>query len=85
MSSGVPVNRQWVIVLSDGTPVVEWGDGTGVNLYSGEIVHFDQSDYSHAIQDIELENLKKSGHILSYDQHQVYVSSLPEFPQNPLR
>ncbi len=26
MPSGVPIDRQWVFVLDDGRPVVDWGD-----------------------------------------------------------
>ncbi len=78
MSSGIPVERQLIIVLEDGTPILDWQDGMGIDLLNGEFVPFMQKDYNHAIQDDELEVLKHAGRVISFDQRHVFVSSLPE-------
>jgi hypothetical protein len=81
MTNGLPINRHLIVVLMNGAAVIDWGEGLGVDLFSGEFLQFKQSDYCHAIQDEELEMLKKAGRIVSYDQREVFVSSLPEMPR----
>jgi hypothetical protein len=84
MSGGIPILRDFVIVLSDGSPVYDWGEGVGVDLFTGEFVLFNSDDYSHPIQDEELDVLRKAGRINSYDQQKVFVPSLPERTTNSI-
>ena len=84
MPTGLPINRQWVYMLKNGTPVFDWGDGLAQDLLSGEFIHFDRGDFSHAIQDDELEMLKRAARIERYDADRVYVYSMPEPPRSTL-
>ncbi len=81
MPTGIPVNRQWIVVLEDGTPLLDWENGKGIDLSTGEFIDFQESNYSHPIQDDELEVLKRAGRVSSYDAQRVFVSSLPEMPE----
>jgi hypothetical protein len=81
MSGGLPIGRHLIVVLNNGSPVIDWGDGLGVDLYSFEFIRFSSGDYNHAAQDDELEILKKARRILSYDHNHVYLASLPELPR----
>ncbi len=81
MPNGIPVNRQWIVVTLDGTLLLDWENGTGVDLLSGEFVDYQESEYSHPIQDDELEVLKRAGRVSSYDAQRVFVNSLPEMPE----
>ncbi|RPI33321.1 MAG: hypothetical protein EHM70_06365 [Chloroflexota bacterium] len=84
MPSGTPINRQWIVVLDDGTPVVDWGNGSGVDLISGNFVRFQENRYSHVIQDSELDVLKRAGQVSSYDSQVVFIVSLPEPPHHTM-
>jgi hypothetical protein len=84
MTSGHAVNRQLIVVLNDGTPVLEWGDGLGVDLFRGEFFRFPEGEQPYPVQDDELEMLRKAGRVLRYDQWQVVVTSLPESPVQPI-
>ena len=80
MPAGTPVNRQWIIVLENGTPILDWKEGLGVNLLTGEYIQYPRDEYTHPIQDDDLETLKRAGRVASYDHRQVYVIGLPETP-----
>jgi hypothetical protein len=84
MSHGIPIDRQLIVVLNDGTPLIDWQEGLGIDILNGEFRKYLPAEYNHAIQDDELEVLKHAGRILSFDQRQVYVSSLPEMPRQPV-
>jgi hypothetical protein len=80
MTAGTPIDRHWLVVLRDGTVILEWGDGTGVDMASNEFVQLKPGQWSHAVQDDDLETLRRMGRIAGYDAHRVYVLSLPERP-----
>lgn len=80
--SGTPINRQWVYMMNDGSPVIDWGDGKVQDMYSGEFAPFEERNYSHGITDRELDVLKNAGRVDSYDSQNVYVNSLPEPPRD---
>ncbi len=80
MTYGVVVNRQWICVLRNGSVVLDWGDGRAVDLINGEFMPYNPSDFSHAVQDDELETLKRMGRVSGYDKQQVYLTSMPEVP-----
>ncbi len=79
-----PVNRTLIIVLQDGTPVLDWGDGNAQDLLTGEFRSFKEGEYSHPIQDKELDVLKQTGRIKDYDSRQVYLLQMPEPPRRTI-
>lgn len=81
VDTGTPISRQWIYMLQDGTPVIDWGDGKVQDMYSGDFKPFDEKDYSHPITDRELDVLKNAGRVSKYDSKDVYVNSLPEPPR----
>jgi hypothetical protein len=84
MPAGVPIDRQWIYVLKDGRTVLDWGDDLVQDLLNGDFVNFTKEAFSHPIQDVDLEMLKRAGRIERFDDRQVYVYSLPERPQPTL-
>lgn len=80
MTVGTPIDRQWLGVLSDGTVILEWGDGTGVDMVTNEIIKLKPGQWTHAVQDDDLETLRRMGRIGGYDDRRVFVLSLPEKP-----
>jgi hypothetical protein len=80
MTVGTPIDRQWLGVLSDGTVILEWGDGTGVDMVTNETINLKPGQWTHAVQDDDLETLRRMGRIGGYDDRRVYVLSLPEKP-----
>jgi len=84
MPAGVPIDRQWIYVLKDGRTVLDWGDDLVQDLLNGDFVSFSKEAFSHPIQDVDLEMLKRAGRIERFDDRQVYVYSLPERPQPTL-
>lgn len=84
MPSGTPVNRQWVIVLKDGTIAIDWGDGLFQDVRSGEFVHVVEKEISHHVLNEELDWLIKIGRVSSYNNLTVNFHSLPERPQRTI-
>ena len=81
MPSGVPIDRQWVYVLEDGRPIINWGDDLVQDLLSGDFFTHKRCDDSHPIRDDELEMLKRAGRVERFDTRHVYIFSLPEVPR----
>jgi hypothetical protein len=80
MPQGMAVSRSLVFVLQDGSILLDWGNNRAVDLSRGEFITYQESDYSHPIQDDELEILRRMGRISSYDSRLVYVTSVPDPP-----
>jgi hypothetical protein len=74
----MPISRQWIFVLNNGSPVIEWEDGLVQDLLSGEFIHSEERDYGHPIRDDELDMLYRAGRVERYDTQHVYIYSLPE-------
>ena len=83
MPGGTAIDRQWIVVLEDGTPILDWDNGLGLNLLSGEYIRYQQGEYTRAIQDDELEMLKRAGRVSNYNHRQVFILGLPEAPIPP--
>lgn len=81
MPAGFAVNRQVVFVLKNGAIVVDWGNGYGADLQRGEFIQLNELDISHAVQDDDLESLKRMGLVTEYNQSMVYFTYIPEPPQ----
>jgi hypothetical protein len=81
MPSGVPFNRQWIYVLEDGRPIIDWGDELAQDILSGDFFTSKRSADSHPIRDDELEMLVRAGRVERFDTRHVYIFSLPERPR----
>jgi hypothetical protein len=81
MRNGVPFDRQWVYVLEDGRPVIDWGDDLLQDILSGDFINSSRGDDGHPIRDDELEMLERAGRVERYDSRHVYIFSLPERPR----
>jgi hypothetical protein len=77
---GTPVQRQWILVLRNGAVVVDWGEGLFQDVDSGEFVQLEQTEVSHTAQNLDLEMLKRSSRVTSYDASQAWFINLPERP-----
>jgi hypothetical protein len=83
MAMGMPVGRQWVFILNNGDVVIDWGDNTFQDVYTGEFYTSKEKEFSrHLIQDSQLDHLKRIGIVVGYDNDTVYFSSLPELPKH---
>lgn len=81
MPSGVPIDRQWVFVLEDGRPVVDWGDELVQDLLRGEFFPSEESKISHPIRDDELDILQRAGRVERYNSRHIFIYTLPERPR----
>ena len=84
MPSGVPIDRQWVYVLEDGRPIIDWGDELVQDMLNGDFFTNERSDDSRPIRDDELEMLRRAGRVERFNARHVYIFSLPERPQPTL-
>jgi len=84
MQSGTPIDRQWISVLKDGRPVLDWGGDLVQDLLSGAFITVEKSEFSHPVRDDELDLLKRAGRVERFDARQVYVNALPERPQQTM-
>lgn len=81
MPTGIPINRQWILALKDGSFVIDWGDGLFQDILTGDFVHGKDFESATHITDDELDLLRRAGRVESFDTRQVFVRSLPERPQ----
>jgi hypothetical protein len=84
MSTGTPINRQWVIVLKDGNIVIDWGDALFQDVRTGDFITVSEKEFSHHILNEELDLLMRIGRANSYTNLTVYFPSLPERPQRTI-
>ncbi|HLE53609.1 MAG TPA: hypothetical protein VI755_16205 [Anaerolineales bacterium] len=84
MASSVPIDRQWIFILQDGTPVLDLGEDLVQDLLSGDFVSPLKNQYSHPIQDDELEMLRRAGRVEKFNTRQVFVYALPEPPRRTI-
>lgn len=78
MLDGTPIDRNWVCITLDGAAVVDWGDGKAQDMYTGDVLQFDSSKYSHLATDIDLDMLIRAGRASGYDQRYIYMKNLPD-------
>jgi len=84
MAEGTPVNRQWVLVLQDGTIAIDWGDTVFQDVRSGDFITVAERDISHHIVNEDLEWLIKIGRVKSFTTQTVFFCNLPERPQQTI-
>ncbi len=70
--------RHQVFVLGDGSFVVQWTEAKVQDLLTGEIRGYHFHEFGHPITDYELERLKASGAVESYNRSYVWLFAQPE-------
>ncbi len=80
MPTGIPFNRQYVLVFEDGRVVLDWGEGLLQELETGNFFSSAENQISRSIMDEELEWLKRVGRVEAYNRLQVFFLNLPERP-----
>ena len=80
MGVGSTVNRQFLVMKKDGTPMVDWGGGLYQDIDTGAFRRLQDKDISHTITDKELNSMKLSGLILGFDDQVVNLRLLPDLP-----
>lgn len=84
MPGGMPVNRNFVLVLNNGDIIIDWGNGNYQDIDSGNFFITQDKIICHRIMDDELTYLKSSRRILDFDERCVYFGQLPELPWKPM-
>lgn len=84
MADGTPVNRQWVLVLKDGTIAIDWGDNLYQDVRQGDFIPVEEKEISHHVTNEELDWLIRIGRVKSFNTLTVWFSSLPERPQRTI-
>lgn len=73
----IPVPRNRIFVLDSGTFVVQWEENRVQELMNGRYQNYSLERFGNAISDYELNQLKTSGIIASYDAELVYLLPSP--------
>lgn len=84
MTGGTLVTREWVLVLQNGTVVIDWGDGLFQDVHTGDFIRVGEHEISHRADDDVMEWLKRAGRVVRYDSKQVEFTNLPERPLKPI-
>lgn len=79
---GTPINRSFVVMMHSGITVVDWGNGTFLDVVNGVFFRAEEKEVSHRAHESDLDWLKRLGHVDEYDDLNVYFSHLPEYPRN---
>ena len=80
MPRGIIVHRHLIFTLPDGRVIMDWGNHLGIDLAAGEFTTCDPAQISYPVDDNDLEMLRRMGRVMSYDDLQVVVVSLPDPP-----
>jgi hypothetical protein len=81
MLTGTPVSRHCVVILKDGTAVVDWGNTRYQDLITGQFLTRSEEDVSRMASDEDLNELKHAECLEKFDEFQVYLFSMPEWDQ----
>ncbi|MEX0788656.1 MAG: hypothetical protein WD906_02525 [Anaerolineales bacterium] len=65
-----------------GEVVLDWGDGRVQDVLTGEFLQMRDPEFGRPATDADLEVLRKSGRVESFDARTVYLRPLPE-PRRP--
>lgn len=84
MPSGIPVNRQWVVVMRDGRVSIEWREGEYQDALSGEVYSASPAEISHPVSNEDLDRLKRAGRVEEFNERMVYFLGLTEVPRKTL-
>jgi hypothetical protein len=81
MPTGTPVSRHCILILKDGTGVVDWGNNRYQDLMTGDFLSCTEEDVSRMASNEDLEALKHSECLEKFDEFQVFLYTLPEWDQ----
>jgi hypothetical protein len=84
MSDGTPVNRSSLVLLKNGIPAIDWGEGRFQDILSGDFLHCTENEIDHTIQDKELDQLILINRVYSYNINTVFLYPLPEPPRRTI-
>lgn len=84
MAGGTIITRTWIVTLTNGSFVIDWGDDLFQDIQTGEFMTLTEAEISHPITNDELEWLKRIGRIDEYTTRKVSILSLPERPQKTI-
>lgn len=84
MPGGTVIDRNWLVLLDDGTPAVDWGDGTMQNIITGEFIADTGRSAAFPVPPEELARMAKAGVIIFAGEKQVELHPLPERKTNVL-
>jgi hypothetical protein len=80
MPGGTYVGRQYVLVMPNGDIAIDWGSRSYQNVHTGEFFNLDNELTVHQARDADLEILKHSGHVDTYDKLSVWFFGLVDRP-----
>ena len=80
MITGTSIGRHCILVLRDGSIVIDWGSGDYQDVFTGETMPVSESSVSHTIREAELSWLKQTGLVSSFDEQQAQFTGLPGRP-----
>ena len=80
MTGGIPVDRHWVLVLDNGTVLIDWGNHLFQDVDTGEFLELAEEPNAQSAQEEILTVLKQHSIINHWDDRCVYFNYLPERP-----
>jgi hypothetical protein len=80
---GIPITRNWVVMMRTGTPAVDWGGGTFLDVLTGQFFQAEEKDVSHRALNSDLDWLKHIGRVEEYDVNDVFFVTLPNLNRSP--
>ena len=82
MAGGIPVDRHWVLVLQNGTVLIDWGENLYQDVDTGEFLEMESEPVANSAQEEMLKILKQRNIIADWDDRVAYFNYLPERPSN---
>lgn len=80
-NTSIPIPRNRVFVLSDGTFVVQWEQNSVQILLTGRYRQYNGSDFGNPITNWELGQLKQAGIVTAFDDDFVHLNQQSETNQ----
>lgn len=77
---GMPVGRNWIVIMRSGAAAIDWGGGQFQDAISGDFFNAVEADVSHRANNSDLDWLKHIGRVDDYDRTNVYFVGLPDLP-----
>ena len=71
------INRNWFIMLKNGTAVLDWGEGMAQELSTGAFICYTADEYGRPLRDDELFALVQAGSVASFNPQQAALYAWP--------
>ena len=84
MASGIPVDRHWILVLQNGTVLIDWGECLYQDVDTGEFQTLEKEPVAHSVSEEMLKTLKQRNIIADWDDRIAFFNYLPERPSIPI-